>query len=121
MLTDEHTEELLLVCLFVSNLTMFVCCLSDEDTEELLLVCLFVSNLIMFVRCLSDEDTEEVMLAGRNLGVFVGILTMTATWVGGGYINGSAEETFKSGLVWTQAPFGYSISLALGQWGYATG
>ena len=54
------------------------------------------------------------MLAGRNLGVFVGILTMTATWVGGGYINGSAEETFKSGLVWTQAPFGYSISLALG-------
>ncbi|KAF0311639.1 High-affinity choline transporter 1 [Amphibalanus amphitrite] len=62
----------------------------------------------------AEEDTEEVMLAGRNLGVFVGILTMTATWVGGGYINGSAEETYKAGLVWTQAPFGYSISLALG-------
>ena len=25
-----------------------------------------------------------------------------ATWVGGGFINGSAEETYKSGLVWTQ-------------------
>ena len=28
------------------------------------------------------------MLAGRNIGMFVGIFTMTATWVGGGYING---------------------------------
>ena len=25
-----------------------------------------------------------------------------ATWVGGGFINGSAEETYKAGLVWTQ-------------------
>ena len=29
------------------------------------------------------------MLAGRNIGMFVGIFTMTATWVGGGYINGN--------------------------------
>ncbi|XP_037069019.1 high-affinity choline transporter 1-like [Pollicipes pollicipes] len=62
----------------------------------------------------SSADSDEVMLAGRNIGVFVGILTMTATWVGGGYINGSAEETFKAGLIWTQAPFGYSLSLMLG-------
>ena len=38
-------------------------------------------------------------------------LILTATWVGGGFINGSAEETYKAGLVWTQAPVGYGLSL----------
>ena len=53
------------------------------------------------------------MLAGRNIGVFVGIFTMTATWVGGGYINGTAEIVFNDGLIWCQAPFGYALSLML--------
>lgn len=57
------------------------------------------------------SDQETVMLAGRNIGLFVGVLTMGATWVGGGFINGSAEATYKDGLVWTQAPIGYSLSL----------
>lgn len=56
-------------------------------------------------------DQENVMLAGRDIGLFVGVLTMGATWVGGGFINGSAEEVYKSGLIWTQAPFGYGLSL----------
>ena len=38
-------------------------------------------------------------------------IILTATWVGGGFINGSAEETYKAGLVWTQAPVGYGLSL----------
>ena len=54
------------------------------------------------------------MLAGRNIGMFVGIFTMTATWVGGGYINGTAEMTFSYGLIWCQAPLGYALSLMLG-------
>ena len=54
------------------------------------------------------------MLAGRNIGMFVGIFTMTATWVGGGYINGTAEIVYNDGLVWCQAPFGYALSLMLG-------
>ena len=58
---------------------------------------------------------EEVMLAGRNIGMFVGIFTMTATWVGGGYINGTAEIVFSSGLIWCQAPLGYALSLDLGK------
>ena len=58
---------------------------------------------------------EETMLAGRNIGMFVGIFTMTATWVGGGYINGTAEIVFNDGLVWCQAPFGYALSLMLGE------
>ena len=38
----------------------------------------------------------------------------TATWVGGGYISGTAEEIFGKGLIWCQAPFGYALSLVFG-------
>jgi len=55
------------------------------------------------------DQEEEVMLAGRNIGMFVGIFTMTATWVGGGYINGTAEVVFRDGLIWCQAPLGYVL------------
>ncbi|KAJ8025463.1 High-affinity choline transporter 1 [Holothuria leucospilota] len=61
-----------------------------------------------------QTDPEEVMVAGRNIGVVVGIFTMTATWVGGGYINGTAEYVYSSGLLWAQAPWGYAMSLVLG-------
>lgn len=61
-----------------------------------------------------NDSEEEVMLAGRSIGLFVGIFTMTATWVGGGYINGTAEAIYSSGLVWCQAPFGYALSLVFG-------
>uniref|UniRef100_UPI00358E79B4 high affinity choline transporter 1 n=1 Tax=Myxine glutinosa TaxID=7769 RepID=UPI00358E79B4 len=39
-----------------------------------------------------------------------------ATWVGGGYINGTAEAVYLtgSGLAWAQAPFGYACSLIIG-------
>lgn len=41
-----------------------------------------------------------------------------ATWVGGGYINGTAEAVYGPGcgLAWAQAPIGYSLSLILGKW-----
>jgi len=61
-----------------------------------------------------QSESEEVMLAGRSIGMFVGTFTMTATWVGGGYINGTAESVYKDGLVWAQAPWGYATSLILG-------
>jgi len=61
-----------------------------------------------------DSNTEDMMLAGRDINYVVGVFTMTATWVGGGYINGTTESVIKNGLVWTQAPIGYSISLFLG-------
>ncbi|CAM1313536.1 Uncharacterised protein g6293 [Pycnogonum litorale] len=59
-------------------------------------------------------EAEDVILAGRNISLIVGIFTTTATWVGGGYINGSAEIIYSSGLVWCQAPIGYTMSLILG-------
>ena len=39
----------------------------------------------------------------------------SATWVGGGYINGTAEYVYSMGLTWTQAPIGFSISLLIGK------
>ena len=39
---------------------------------------------------------------------------MTATWVDGGYVNGTAEQTYAAGLLAVQAPWGYALSLAIG-------
>lgn len=41
-------------------------------------------------------------------------IKISATWVGGGYINGTAEAIYTSGLIWCQAPFGYALSLVFG-------
>ncbi|KPP71780.1 high-affinity choline transporter 1-like [Scleropages formosus] len=62
------------------------------------------------------DHSETIMVGGRDIGLFVGGFTMTATWVGGGYINGTAENVYlpECGLAWAQAPFGYALSLVLG-------
>ena len=59
-------------------------------------------------------DSDSFLLAGRQLPLFIAIFTMSATWIGGGYINGTAEYTYSSGLVWVQAPWGYAMSLIIG-------
>ncbi|KAM9319413.1 high affinity choline transporter 1 [Gastrophryne carolinensis] len=64
-----------------------------------------------------DGDPREgIIVGGRDIGLLVGAFTMTATWVGGGYINGTAEAVYVSdyGLVYAQAPIGYSLSLIVG-------
>ncbi len=62
------------------------------------------------------EGVNNVLLAGRQLPLFIAIFTMSATWVGGGFINGTAEYTYNKdfGLVWVQAPWGYALSLIVG-------
>jgi hypothetical protein len=42
-------------------------------------------------------------------------LLVSATWVGGAYINGTAEIIVRSGLAWCQAPIGYALSLVGGK------
>nr|KAG5702454.1 hypothetical protein BaRGS_027541 [Batillaria attramentaria] len=59
-------------------------------------------------------SSNEVFLAGRNMGLVVTLFTMTATMVGGGFINGTAEIIARSGLVWTQAPVGYCVGMFIG-------
>ena len=74
---------------------------------------IFFIGLYAAKRRMSNR-VQDVILAGRNLPLMVAVFTMSATWVGGGYINGSAEYTMSDGLAWVQAPWGYSISLILG-------
>ncbi|XP_063296832.1 high-affinity choline transporter 1-like [Pelobates fuscus] len=64
----------------------------------------------------NGNHTEVAIVGGRSINLFVGLFTMTATWVGGGFINGSAEITYLpgGGLVWLQVPLGYAIGLVLG-------
>ena len=62
----------------------------------------------------SSNNASGVLLASRSLPLGIAIFTMSATWIGGGYINGTAEYTASSGLVWVQAPWGYAISLIIG-------
>lgn len=64
----------------------------------------------------SGSGANDILLAGRNIPLWIGVFTMSATWVGGGYINGAAEYTFDSnfGLMWVQAPWGYGLSLIIG-------
>jgi high affinity choline transporter 7 len=37
-----------------------------------------------------------------------------ATWVGGAYINGTAEALYNGGIMGCQAPVGYALSLVMG-------
>lgn len=57
---------------------------------------------------------QDMMLADRSIPLLIAVFTMSATWVGGGYINGTAEYAYSWGLVWVQAPWGYALSLILG-------
>ena len=57
---------------------------------------------------------KETLLAGRSLCLATALMTMTATWVGGGFVNGTAESVATLGLAWAQAPWGYALSLVLG-------
>ncbi len=62
-----------------------------------------------------EGSSNDLLLAGRRMPLLVGVLTMTATWVGGGYINGTAEAIYDPalGLVWAQAPWGYALSMVV--------
>jgi high affinity choline transporter 7 len=81
---------------------------------------LFFYALVFFIgsyiagRQKGSNSDEEVMLAGRALPLWIAVFTMSATWIGGGYINGTAEATYGQGLIWAQAPWCYALSLILG-------
>lgn len=62
----------------------------------------------------NQGSLDDMMLAGRSLPLYVAVFTMSATWIDGGYINGTAEYTASQGLVWVQAPWGYAFSLIVG-------
>lgn len=82
-------------------------------TTAVLYVAMFALGAIA-ARRYSGRSASDLMLAGRALPLWLGAATMSATWIGGGYINGTAEAAYSSGLTWVQAPWGYALSLVLG-------
>ncbi|MEJ2745205.1 MAG: sodium:solute symporter family protein [bacterium] len=85
------------------------------------LLCMAVCYAVVFwvgVRCSRRRDrgaTSDLLLAGRNMPLWIALFTMTATWVGGGYINGTSENVYKNGITWgAQAGLCYALSLIVG-------
>ncbi|ESP01430.1 hypothetical protein LOTGIDRAFT_177946 [Lottia gigantea] len=62
----------------------------------------------------ANSTTEELLVANRGMGLIVSFFTMTATLVGGAYINGTAEILASSGVVWAQAPVAYCLAFLIG-------
>ncbi|XP_075054837.1 high affinity choline transporter 1-like [Mixophyes fleayi] len=64
----------------------------------------------------NNTETEVAIVGGRNLNLFVGLFTTTATWVGGAYINGTAEIVYlpSRGLAWVHAPLGFAATFIIG-------
>ncbi|XP_038570313.1 high affinity choline transporter 1-like [Micropterus salmoides] len=67
------------------------------------------------------DGMEITLLAGRNINLLVGIFTLTATWVGGGFILGIAEATYNPtlGAVWALMPVPYVLTFFLGGFFFA--
>ena len=58
-------------------------------------------------------QASDLMVADRRIQLWLACMTMAATWIGGGYINGTAEAVYdrEQGIVWCQAPWCYALSL----------
>ncbi len=85
----------------------------------LVLVCIIFLLVGLAVRRrdhLGVLDNTDFMVANRKLPLWVACLTLAATWIGGGYINGTAEAVYspEQGIVWCQAPWAYALSLVIG-------
>ncbi|NND08609.1 MAG: sodium:solute symporter family protein [Saprospiraceae bacterium] len=79
----------------------------------LVMVFFYVVIFVVAIGVGQQRDSDHI-LANKSLPLWMAVFTMSATWVGGGFINGTAEYTYSSGLIWVQAPWGYAMSLLLG-------
>ncbi|XP_013417634.1 high affinity choline transporter 1-like [Lingula anatina] len=87
------------------------------------LVAIFVFYLLIFILGIwaawknkkkgKEATSEDILLAGRNIGTYLGIFTLTATWVDGSLISGLAEGIYTSGLSALSMPLGYCASSVL--------
>ncbi len=62
-----------------------------------------------------DGTAADLMVAGRAMPLWIATLTMTATWVDGGYLLGTTESVYKSSVaLGVQGGLCFGISLILG-------
>lgn len=58
---------------------------------------------------------QDLIVAGRSMPLLLALLTMTATWVDGGYLLGTAEGAYKSSFaLGIQGGLCFGCSLILG-------
>ncbi len=66
-------------------------------------------------RKVKEGTASELIVAGRAMPLWIATLTMTATWVDGGYLLGTAEGAYRDSLAHGLQPgVCYGISLILG-------
>src|SRR3954471_11584244 len=66
-------------------------------------------------RRVGDGTAADLIVAGRSMPLWIAALTMTATWVDGGYLLGTTEGAYKSSIqLGIQGGLCFGISLILG-------
>lgn len=66
-------------------------------------------------RKIRDGSAADLIVAGRQMPLWIAALTMTATWVDGGYLLGTPEGVYKSSIqLGIQGGLCFGISLILG-------
>ena len=70
---------------------------------------------IVAARKAGSGSAAGLLVAGRSMPLWLAVLTMTATWVDGGYLLGTVEGTYKSSLaLGVQGGLCFGVSLILG-------
>ncbi|WP_040513643.1 sodium:solute symporter family protein [Gracilibacillus halophilus] len=126
MHVKEANQNWLKGLFFIGVLAAFVLYIgfTDSDVHWAGLISMLVFYAIIYyigamMAGKKSNSLSDMIVAKRSIPLGVAMFTMAATWVGGGYINGSAESAFSSGIVWVQAPWGYALSLIIGGIFYA--
>jgi len=66
-------------------------------------------------RKVKEGTPADLIVAGRDMPMLVAALTMTATWVDGGYLLGTAEGVYKSSIqLGVQGGLCFGVSLIVG-------
>src|SRR5437773_11363147 len=66
-------------------------------------------------RKIREGTAAELIIAGRQMPLWIAALTMTATWVDGGYLLGTTEGAYKSSIqLGIQGGLCFGISLIVG-------
>ena len=66
-------------------------------------------------RKVREGTAADLIVAGRQMPLWVAALTMTATWVDGGYLLGTTEGAYKSSIqLGVQGGLCFGISLIIG-------
>jgi len=117
-MTKKRLSEIAVALILVG--TILVAALRERQINWVGMTMLLLSYALVYyvgvaaAKRKSGGTLEDMIVANRSLPLWIGVFSMAATWIDGGYINGTAEYTYSAGLVWVQAPWCYALSLMIG-------